>query len=125
MGNSAIQDILVEDEEDKEEGKNNNSFPESINALGSSLFKKYPDKTSNLSQENINGIIRAQVLNNYMEQNFGYRYGAIDQLVKDKKALVVSHNGLGITSLIELLKSIQASFEQTQIPSRVKDLLGR
>lgn len=124
MGNSAVNDILMEEEEETET-KNNNSFPETITKMGNTLFRDYPEKTSNLSAENINGIIRARVLNNYMAQNFGYEYEAINELIKNKQIYVVSEKGFGVASLIEFVKSIQATFEQTQLPSRVKDLLGR
>jgi hypothetical protein len=120
-GNTAND--LVHPEENDSEEKAENTFKDSINEMGKLLFERYPKKTSNLSQDNINGIMMVEVLNEYVNTNFGYRISALDVLAEQKLILVVSEKGLGINSLIEFLKSIQASFEQTQIPDRLKGLL--
>lgn len=121
MGNSAVNDILMDDEEEEITSSQNN-FQDAVRELGKMLFEKYPEKTSNLSQDNINGIIRANAINEYTEGAFGYRYRTLDKLVSDKQKLVVSHNGLGMDKLIEIVKSIQASFEQIQPTNALKGM---
>lgn len=121
MGNSAVNDILMDDEEEESTSSQNN-FQDAVKELGEMLFEKYPEKTSNLSQDNINGIIRANAINEYTEGAFGYRYRTLDKLVSDKQKLVVSHNGLGMDKLIEIVKSIQASFEQIQPTNALKGM---
>jgi hypothetical protein len=78
--NSVNKSIVIEEKEDGEESLNNrNTFPEAVKELGEILFNKYPEKTSNLSYENINGIIRAEVLNEYMDINFGYFFKSVNK----------------------------------------------
>lgn len=122
--NSVVESITIEDDED-DERKDVNTFQDSIKELGSQIFTKNLKKTSNLSHDNINGLIRAETLNEYMESSFGYRHYVLDKLINEKQIREVSHKGFGIEKLIEIVKSIQASFEQTQLPSRMRDLIGR
>jgi hypothetical protein len=123
--NCAANDILMDEDEDTSEDKTPNTFQDAVKELGNIAFKKYPKQTSNLSYENINGIIRAEVLNDYMETNFGYRYSTIDKLIAQKQIMVTSKGGWGMDKVIEFVKSIQASFEQTQLPARMRDMLGK
>ena len=124
--NSVNKSILIEDEEEESStGDNKNTFPEAVKEMGEILFNKYPKKTSNLSYENINGIIRAEVLNEYMDVNFGYRYKCIDALIVQKQTMMISYDGFGVEKIIEFVKGIQASFEQTQIPEGIRGILNR
>jgi len=124
--NSVNESIIIKDDDDEDiNGENTNSFQFAVKELGNILFDKYPEKTSNLSSENINGIVRIEVLNEYMSVNFGYRYQTLDKLVKQKQLRVISHDGFGVEKIIEFVKSIQASFEQTQIPDRLQGLIRR
>jgi len=124
--NSINESIIIKDDDDEDiKGENTNSFQFAVKELGNILFDKYPEKTSNLSSENINGIVRIEVLNEYMSVNFGYRYQTLDKLVKQKQLRVISHDGFGVEKIIEFVKSIQASFEQTQIPDRLQGLIRR
>jgi hypothetical protein len=125
MGSSAASDILIDEEEDEESKPQVNTFQDTIKEMGRLAFVHYPEKTSNLSDENINGLIRAEVINEYMAMNFGYRYVVIDTLIKQKQMRVVSKKGYGLDKIIEFVKSISASFEQTQLPTRLQDLKGR
>jgi len=122
--NSVNKSITIEDE-DEETIKPNNSFQDAVKELGAILFTKYPEKTSNLTYDNINGLVRAEVVNEYMDVNFGYRYKTIDKLIIQKQMRVISHEGFGVIKIIEFVKSIQATFEQTQIPDRLQGLLRR
>lgn len=123
MGDNVVDEIIFQDEEEKEV-KEVNALQETIKEISNSLFIKYPEKTSNLSNENINGMIQGEILNSYMERNFGYRYDVIDTLIKMKQTRVVSVQGFGITKLIEAIKSIQATFEQTQLPNQLQKILN-
>ena len=123
-GNKVSQLLMPDDEEDKPVSQNN-TFQDTVKEMGKTLFRDYPKKTSNLSNENINGIIRAEVLNDYFDRNFGYRFKAIDTLIEQKQVMVVSKDGFGIGSIIEFVKSISATFEQTQIPDGLRGLIKR
>jgi hypothetical protein len=96
-----------------------------IRELGEALFYSYPDKTSVLSDENILGMIRIETLNEFMLRKYGFRYTSLDAVVEYKKRLVVSKNGYGILQFIELVKSIQASFQQTELPQTLAQRIMR
>jgi hypothetical protein len=124
MGDNAVnQSVEIPIEETTEEAKGNDTFPMAIRELGEALFSSYPDKTSVLSDENILGIIRIETLNEFMLRKYGFRYTSLDAVVEYKKRLVVSKNGYGILQFIELVKSIQASFQQTEIPQTIAQRL--
>ena len=120
-----VNDLLIDDEEEDYRSDKVNTFQDSVKELGKTLFYRHIKKTSNLSSTQIKGIIRAEVLNDYMERNFGYRYKALDTLIEQKLTLEVSNKALGITSLIEMLKSIQTTFEQTQLSEGLRGLIKR
>ena len=122
-GNTA-NDLIIHDE-DEDSSSQLNTMHETIKQMGKLLFEDYPEKTSNLTIDNINGIIIARTLNDYKETNFGYRHTVLDTLITEKMNLVVSEKGFGIKSITEFLKSIQASFEQHQIPERLGGLFRR
>ena len=123
--NAVNESITMEDEDDGKNNNNPNTFQDAVKELGSILFSKYPDKTTKLSYENINAFIRIDALNEYHEVNFGYRYKVLDEIKKSKQKHMVSHEGFGIEKIIEFVKSIQASFEQTQLPARMRDMFNR
>jgi hypothetical protein len=103
-----------------------NTFPLAIQELGEGLFENYLDKTSNITEENILGIIRCRALNDFMLEKYGVRYSVLDKICEDKMNLNISRNGFGIEKFIEIVKSIQATFEQTQLPSTLSQkMFGR
>lgn len=115
--NAVNKSITMEMEEKKSEVVEQNTFPLAIQELGEGLFENYPDKTTNITDENIRGIIRCRALNDFMLEKYGVRYSVLDKIVEDKMSLNLSRNGYGIERFIEIVKSIQASFEQTQLPA--------
>lgn len=117
MGDNAVnKSFIIEDEDEEATTQQLNTFPDAVKELGHILFEKYPEKTSNLSYDNINGLVMGEVLNEYMEVNFGYRYKTVDRLMKQKQMRVIAYNGFGVEKIIEFVKSIQASFDQSTIP---------
>lgn len=126
MSNAVNESIEIPMSDDtKEESKGNDTFPMAIRELGESLFLNYPNKTSNLSDENILGMIRIEALNDFMQAKYGFRYSVLDIVVQYKKELVISKNGFGITAFNDLVKSIQASFQQTEIPQSIGQRIMR
>lgn len=123
--NSVNKAITMPLEEEDETEVVQNTFPLAIKELGEALFENYEDKTSYLSEENILGSIRCAALNEYMEVNYGYRYSSLDIIVRTKMARSLSKNGYGIGKLIEIVQSIQASFQQMETPTPTQKLLGR
>jgi hypothetical protein len=125
MESSINKSIVIASEPDEDINTQGTSFPDAVKELGKALLEKYPNKTSNLSNENINGLIQIDVLNTYMLKNFGYEYEVLNTLSRMKVERVVSTNGWGTDNLIKIIKGIQASFEQTELPNRLSNLLRR
>ena len=124
-GNTANDIIVPKPDEDIETTPQPNTMQDTIKEMGKTLHEKYKDRMSLLSYENIDGMVQVDVLNEYMEINFGYRYKVLDKLVDTKCSRIVSKDGFGVASIIEFVKSIQATFEQHQIPEGLKGLLQR
>jgi hypothetical protein len=117
-------EIPISDESGGDE--NQSQFPMAIRELGEALFLNYPDKTTVLTEDNIQGMIKIEVLNDFMFEKYGFRYSVLDTLVREKKTLSLSKNGFGIEKLIEIVKSIQATFEQAQVqPSFSQKMMRR
>jgi hypothetical protein len=125
MSNAVNESIELPIPEEEETAKHGDTFPLAIRELGESLFLNYPNKTSNLSDENILGMIRIEALNDFMQSKYGFRYSVLDIVVQYKKELVISKNGFGISAFNDLVKSIQASFQQTEIPQTIGQRLMR
>lgn len=124
-GNTANDIIMKHDEDEPETTPQQNTMKDTISEMGKTLHEKYRARNSFLSYDNIDGMVQADVLNEYMDINFGHRYKVLDTLVNSKCERVISKDGFGIVSLIEFVKSIQATFEQTQIPEGLKGLINR
>lgn len=118
MGENAVNEsITIPIDDDLEETqRGNDAFPMAIREMGEALFLNYDEKTSNLSDENILGIIRCITINDYLQRRYNVRSSCLDEIVTRKKALILSRNAFGITQLQESFKAIQASFQQTDIP---------
>lgn len=114
MSDNAVNKTITMPMEEEEEGEVMNTFPLAIKELGEALFENYEDKTSNLSEENVLGMIRCDTLNEFMEVNYGFRYTSLDVVVRGKLARNLSIKGFGIEKLIEIVQSIQASFQQLE-----------
>jgi len=114
----------IEDDEIIEENTQNN-FPAAIKEIGEAIFERYPLKTSNLSSENVLGMIRCYALNDFMQENYGIRYNILDIVVEQTNTRRLSHKGYGLTKFIEAMQAIQATFEQHEVPSFMRNLLQR
>lgn len=125
VDNAVNKSITFEMEPDKEEQiVEQNNFPLAIQELGEGLFEKYIDKTSDITDENIRGIIRCRALNDFMQEKYGVRYTILDRIVEDKMKLNVSRNGKGIDKFIEIVKSVQASFQDLTVPGGMMGRFG-
>lgn len=123
---STANDIIMKHEDNEPENiPQANTMKDTIAEMGKTLHEKYKARNSFLSYENIDGMVQVDTLNEYMDINFGHRYRVLDTLVNSKCERVISKDGFGIVSLIEFVKSIQATFEQHQLPEGLKGLLQR
>jgi hypothetical protein len=125
---NAVNDIITEDmsedfrEEDK---KDNQSIIAAIREMGETLFKKYPAKTSNITSENEQGMDTVAVINDWMMSKYRYEFTTLNTLVKSKRENVMSVKGYGVEKFIEESHSIQATFQQTEIPQNLANRMMR
>ena len=126
MGESSINKsiTIASEPEDNTQG-NNTSFPDAVKELGKALHERYPLRTSNLSHRNVKGLIQIDVLNKYMLTSFGREFISLKELQEKKVHRTVSVKGWGADKFIEVIKGIQASFEQTELPNRLSQMLRR
>ena len=126
MSDNAVNKSITHEieEEDNDTPIEQNNFPLAIQELGEGLFEDYPAKTSNISDENIIGIIRCRALNDFMLEKYGVRYSVLDKIVEDKMNLNLSKNGFGIDKFIEIVKSVQASFQDLSVPPGMMGRMG-
>ena len=87
------------------EDTDNKGFIAAIREMAETTFRNYPTKTTNISDENSNGIIAITVLNDWMSAKYGYQYQSLQTLVKAKRENVMSVKGYGIEQFIKELSS--------------------
>jgi hypothetical protein len=116
MGDNAVNEDIEEviNTESEEIVNKSESLSLVIQELGEATFLRYPDKTSNLTSTNIKGMLKISALNDLVERRYGFRYTELDTIVTNKKALVLSQNGYGLTKFIEVLNAIKAEFAQIE-----------
>ena len=126
MTDDVVSKFITASLEDDNESPttNQNNFPAAIKEIGEAVFKRYPRKTSNLSSENILGMVRCSALNDYMQETYGIRYTTLDLVVQEVEERRLSKGGYGLEKFIESMKSIQASFEQHEIPNRLAGMFS-
>lgn len=113
MGDNAVnKSINIPLEPEADTKTRANSFSDAIESLGKVALETYEDKTSNLTSENILGQIRCEALNDWKLTTYGYKHDSLALICKRMPQKSMSRNGFGLTKLIEIVKGIQASFEQ-------------
>lgn len=122
----AVNDIITEDMDMGGDEKGEaTSFLAAVREIGEISFKKYPAKTSNLTDENAAGIVAAEVINSWMEKRYKFTFDSLKTIIKSKRENVISVKGYGNTNFNANLNAIHASFEQTEIPQNLANKLMR
>ena len=84
---------------------------EMVSEIDRILSLKTQDQKSNLISMNIKGINRAESMQNYLENYYGFRIGVLDALVDKKISIVKSREGWGVGKALEGLKTLQSHIE--------------
>lgn len=125
FGNTA-NDLITENMSDGIVSDNINkseSFLAAIKEMGKILFKRYPVKTTNITDENAIGFTSIEALNAWMQEHYKYQFSSLNTIVDSKRRNVMSVKGYGIAKFIEESGSIQASYQQTDIPLNLANRL--
>jgi type IV secretory pathway VirB4 component len=122
---SVLENILMEDEEEENTKPDVNTLQDTIKEIGKHLNEYNPKRKSNLNHTNVSGLIQAECLNEYMQRNWSYRFDVLDCLIINARDYPISVKGFGIEKFIDGIRSINASFEQTQLPESMRNLMRR
>jgi hypothetical protein len=125
VDNVIENDICAQEDEIEETIPKVNSFSDAVKSIARSIFKDYTEKTSNISLKNATGISRCNILNEWKYRNYGYRHNSLDMLVSEIPKHRMSAGGFGLKTYAEMMKGIGITFEQTEIPERLRDRLNR
>ena len=84
---------------------------EMVSEIDRILSLKTQDQKSNLISLNIKGINRAEALQTYMQNYYGFRIRVLDALIDKKISIVKSREGWGVSKSLEGLKTLQSHIE--------------
>jgi hypothetical protein len=87
-------------------------------ALNSVISQQDLKKKSNLTDENVKGLQKLFILNDYLEQSYGARIPELDKFAIDKLNTIMSLNSKGFDALIDAIKSLAISLEHNEFPER-------
>lgn len=118
---SAIED--VDDIEHEEITIDETTLPQTIREISETQFSKYPLKMAKISPENAKGMKTASVTNNFLEQHYGMRLTALDDMIFEGMNRNMSIDAAGQILFNENLKSINASFQNAPEPKLIKRLI--
>ncbi len=116
MGDNSVNKSINIDlsEENEQSTSSANSFSDAIDSLADVALERYEEKTSNITQTNVIGHIRCNLLNQWVQENYGFRHNSLDLIVSQMPRKSMSKGGFGLTKLIEIVKGINVSYEQNE-----------
>jgi hypothetical protein len=114
----------MEDIGEMEDIKDESSLPDTIREIRTTLFRENPLKMGKISGENAKGMHSIVVLNNFLEESYGFRLSALDDLSIDVMQRRISIDATGQIIFVEALGKINASFNNAQ-QERLTDIFRR
>jgi CRISPR/Cas system-associated exonuclease Cas4 (RecB family) len=95
-----------------------------VKALEFILSDKNIDQKTQLSSENIEGMIKLLTVNDYLKKHFGFRLIPYDTAIQIKIVKSISLDRQGKKELIELFKEMNLQIDATDIPSLGKRIIA-
>ena len=90
---------------------------ELITELDKVLSEKHQKQKTVLTSVNIIGMNRAEAMQKHLQEYYGFRIASLDMLADSKRELVKSREGVGISNLINIVKTLQAQFQAQITPA--------
>jgi hypothetical protein len=102
-----------------------NKLTDLINAINSTLHALNKPRKGFITKRQYIAISKAKAFNDYMEDNYDYRYKVLDSLCNNIIDYSLSEKGIGFLTSAEALKGLNTSVELqelkgTQIRDRVR-----
>jgi CRISPR/Cas system-associated exonuclease Cas4 (RecB family) len=107
-------DELTKDLQKHEEGIKEeplSSLAAFVKAIGAILSEESIEQKTELSGDNIEGIMQALTINDHLETNCGFRIRELDVFILEKLVKTVSYNRKGKDELIELFRAMKLNIE--------------
>jgi hypothetical protein len=111
-------DVAYEHQTPTSDPNDNSKVGVLMYALNSIISQQDLKKKSNLTPENVKGLQKLFALNDYLEQNYGFRIIELDKFAIDKLNTIMSLDSKGFDALIEAIKSLAISLEHNENPDR-------
>jgi hypothetical protein len=109
MGKALTEDI---NKFDKDEGEREpSSLAAFVKALSLIMSKEELDQKTQLSDRNIQGIMKLLTFNDHLQRNFGLRLKEIDILIAEKLIKTISLDRQGKDEILELFRAMKLELE--------------
>ena len=116
MSDSPLEDEMEIKENSQKENKIS-PIGDMANAIDTVLSQENFDQKSNISAENIEGLITIDVLNAHMYKSFlGYEFPSLVALKQSKLTLAVSKDGYRSEQIVKILTSVQTNIIASDLP---------
>lgn len=113
-----------EDTEDSEHS-GVNKLTELINAINNTLHAKDKPRKGKITKRQYLAIARLKAFNEYMKDNYGYRYKILDALCDNVVDYSISADGLGFLTSAEALRGLNTSVELNELRGSALERLRR
>jgi len=108
-------EIGTEINDDIEESSVSNKLTDLINAINNTLHASNKPRKGFINKRQYLGMSKAKAFNDYMEENYSYRYKILDSLCANVIDYSISEKGIGFLTSAEALKGLNTSVELQEL----------
>lgn len=101
----------------EEETEKSSSLEAFVKALSVIMSEDSLDQKTQLSDRNIQGMMKLLSYNDHLEFNFGFRIRSIDVLIAEKLIKTISLDRQGKNEILELFRAMKLELESGDIQS--------
>jgi len=112
---------INEDDEIKQDGAN--KLTDLINAINNTLHALNKRRKGAINKRQYLGMAKAEAFNDYMEENYNYRYKILDSLCANVIDYSVSEKALGFLTSADALKGLNTSVELQELKGLQRERL--
>ena len=112
--------------EDDEQETTTNKLTDLINAINNTLHGLNKPRKGFINKRQYLGMSKAKAFNDYMQENYNYRYAILDSLCANVIDYSISEKGIGFLTSADALKGLNTSVELQELKgSQIRDRIGR
>ena len=98
------------------EERQTSSLEAFVQALGTIMSEDSIDQKTELSDRNIQGMMKLLSYNDHLEFNFGFRIRCVDVMIAEKLIKTISMDRQGKNEILELFRAMKLELESGDIP---------